>query len=81
MSEEQSLSVNDVSKAVDDLFRSFGVWTTVKAVLVVAWQRRKAVADVSHLSDHMRRDVGLPVAKPMPGELSPLDLFPGPPRF
>ncbi|UHS61512.1 DUF1127 domain-containing protein [Agrobacterium vaccinii] len=63
MSHEQSLRVNDVSKEVDDLFRHFGVWTTFKAVLVVAWQHRQKKVYVSHLSDHMLRDIGLPVSK------------------
>ncbi|WP_082453406.1 DUF1127 domain-containing protein [Rhizobium sp. Leaf262] len=68
MSNEQSLRVNDVSKAVDDLFRHFGVWTTFKAMLFVAWQHRQTRLHVSHLSDHMRRDIGLPVRKPLPGQ-------------
>ncbi|MGV1869195.1 DUF1127 domain-containing protein [Agrobacterium rosae] len=63
MSHEQSLRVNDVSKAVDDLFRHFGVWTTFKAMLVVAWKHRQTRLHVSHLSDHMLRDIGLPVSK------------------
>lgn len=63
MSNEQSLRVNNVSEAVDDLFKHFGVWATVKAMLAVAWQRRKLRNNVAHLSDRMRRDVGLPVKK------------------
>lgn len=68
MSNEQSLRVNDVSKAGDDLVRHFGVWTTLKTVLVVAWQKRRVRTHVSHLSDRMRRDVGLPVKEPLPGQ-------------
>ncbi|WP_082760113.1 DUF1127 domain-containing protein [Agrobacterium bohemicum] len=66
MSKEQSLRVNNVSEAVDELFSQFGAWTTVKAMLFVAWRRQQTRAHVSHLSDYMRRDIGLPVEKPLP---------------
>lgn len=64
MSNEQSLRVNDVAKAVDDLFKHFGVWATLRAALVVAWQRRRVSNHVAHLSDRMREDIGLPAEKP-----------------
>ncbi|WP_244554436.1 DUF1127 domain-containing protein [Agrobacterium rosae] len=32
-------------------------------MLVVAWKHRQARVHVSHLSDHMLRDIGLPVSK------------------
>jgi hypothetical protein len=78
MPNEQSIRVNEVSKAVDDLFLHFGVWTTVKAMVFVAWQHRHARLHVSHLSDHLRRDIGLPVNKPLLGK--PL-IPPWHPRF
>jgi hypothetical protein len=61
MSQEQSLSVNNVSRSVDEVVKQFGVWSTLLAVMVVAWQRQRAKSDVYHLSDYMRRDIGLPV--------------------
>ncbi|WP_320201684.1 DUF1127 domain-containing protein [Agrobacterium sp. rho-13.3] len=67
MTKEQSLRVNNVSQAVDDLFRHFGVWATVKAMLVVAWQHQQTKSHVTHLSDHLRRDIGLPVNKSRSG--------------
>ncbi|MGV1752975.1 DUF1127 domain-containing protein [Agrobacterium sp. CG674] len=63
MSNEQSIRVTNVSTAVDELFSHFGVWVTLRAMLVVAWKRHQTRAHVSHLSDHMRRDIGLPVIK------------------
>ncbi|WP_288429713.1 DUF1127 domain-containing protein [uncultured Agrobacterium sp.] len=78
MSKELSLRVNDLSKAVDELFRSFGVWATFKAMLLGLLRRQGTKNHVSHLSDRMRRDVGLPVNEPLPGQ--PL-LPPWFPRF
>lgn len=78
MSQEQSLSVNNVFDHVEDMFSRFGVWATVQALFVVAWRRHGAKTEVSHLSDYMRRDIGLPVHKPMPGQ--PL-IPPWMPRF
>lgn len=63
MSNEQSIRATDASTAVDELFRHFGVWATLRAMLVVAWKRHQTRAQVTHLSDHMRRDIGLPVIK------------------
>jgi hypothetical protein len=63
MSNEQSIRVTNVSTAVDELFSHFGVWATLRAMLVVAWRRHQTRAQVTHLSDHMRRDIGLPVIK------------------
>lgn len=65
MTQEQPLSALSAFDHVDDLFSRFGVRTTLKAMLVVAWRRHQTKVHVSHLSDYMRRDVGLPVHKPM----------------
>ena len=61
MSKQQSLSVNDLSRAVDELVRTFGVGATLKAVLLGMVKRQRTRNDVTHLSDRMKRDVGLPV--------------------
>ncbi len=68
MSKQQSLSVNDLSKAVDELVRTFGVGATLKAVLLGMLTRQRTKNHAAHLSDRMRRDVGLPVREPVPGE-------------
>ncbi|MES5097060.1 DUF1127 domain-containing protein [Agrobacterium sp. BA1120] len=72
------MSVNNLSDHVDDLFSQFGAWATVQALFVVAWRRHRARVHVSHLSDHLRRDIGLPVHKKLSGE--PL-IPPWMPRF
>ena len=68
MSKELSLRVNDLPNAVDELLLSFGVWPTFNAVLLGMLRRQGRKNHVSHLSDRMRRDVGLPVEKALPGQ-------------
>jgi len=72
MTNEQSLRVLDLSTSVDQLLRSFGVRATLKAMILGVLRRQRDRNAVSHLSAHMRRDIGLPVRKPLPGE----DLIP-----
>jgi hypothetical protein len=78
MRKEQSMVVFDLHQAVDDLLRSFGVLSTFRAVLVVAMRRRQPRTDISDLSDHMRRDIGLRTSGEAP-RIRPLP--PWAPRF
>lgn len=60
MYREQSIIADDPLAAVDALFQKFGVWASARAMVYVAWKRRGRTNSVNHLSDYMRRDIGLP---------------------
>lgn len=60
MHKEQSIIADDPLAAVDDLCRKFGVWASARALVYVAWKRRRRSNSVSDLSDYMLRDIGLP---------------------
>ncbi|GEO83175.1 DUF1127 domain-containing protein [Ciceribacter naphthalenivorans] len=60
MYEEQSIIADNPMAAVDDLCQKFGVWASARALLYVAWRRRRRSNSVRDLSDRMRRDIGLP---------------------
>jgi len=68
MPKQQSLSVNDLYSRVDELVRSFGAWATLKAAVLGAMKHRQTRNHANHLSDRLRRDAGLPVEEPMPGQ-------------
>lgn len=59
MHKEQSIIADDPFAAVDDLFRKFGLWASARAIVYVAWKRGRRTNSVNHLSDYMRRDIGL----------------------
>ncbi|PPJ46334.1 DUF1127 domain-containing protein [Rhizobium sp. KAs_5_22] len=60
MYKEQSIIADDPLAAVDDLCRKFGVWASARALVYVAWKRRRRSNSVHGLSDYMLRDIGLP---------------------
>ncbi|MEJ6846682.1 hypothetical protein [Sinorhizobium fredii] len=60
MRETQFLVVDTLAATVDDLFRKFGARKTARALLLALWRHRQMTNQVSHLSDRMRRDIGLP---------------------
>lgn len=60
MREAQVLVVENPAAAIDALFRKFGVWKTAQALLLAVWRRRQTKNHISHLSNRMRRDIGLP---------------------
>jgi hypothetical protein len=60
MREAQSLVADTLAATVDELYRKFGVWKTARALLHAAWTRRQTRNQISHLSNRMRRDIGLP---------------------
>lgn len=56
---EAQFLVDNPAAAIDELFRKFGVWKTAQALLTAVWRRRQTRNDISHLSDRMRRDIGV----------------------
>ena len=60
MREAQLLVVDTLGATVDDLYRKFGVWKTARALLTAIWRHRQTTNQVSHMSNRMRRDIGLP---------------------
>ncbi|UIJ92260.1 DUF1127 domain-containing protein (plasmid) [Sinorhizobium meliloti] len=63
MREPQAIVVEPLAATVDELYRKFGVWKTARALMSAAWRRRQAQNQITHLSDRMRRDIGLPEAE------------------
>ena len=68
MSNQQSMSVSDLSKTVEELVRRFGSWATLKAAVLGAMKHQQRRNHATHLSDRLRRDAGLPVREPIPGQ-------------
>jgi hypothetical protein len=66
MSKAQAFVVDTLAATVDDLCQKFGVWKTTHALILAVWRRRQTTNQVSNLSNHMRRDIGLeaPPGKP-----------------
>jgi hypothetical protein len=60
MREAQALVVDTLAATVDELCQKFGVWKTACALILAVWRRHQTKNHVSHLSNHMRRDIGLP---------------------
>ena len=62
MRDAQFLVADSLNDAVEELSRKFGLWRSVFALLHLAWQQRRAGNQVRYLSNHLRRDIGLPEA-------------------
>jgi hypothetical protein len=69
MREAQFLVVGTLTATVDELCRKFGVWKTTRALLLAAWRHHQMTNHVSHLSNRMRRDIGLPENDDAPGQI------------
>ncbi|WP_242110540.1 hypothetical protein [Aliiroseovarius subalbicans] len=52
---------------IDELIARHGGWTVARALLRGLLTARRRRRDALHLSDHLRRDVGLPPGHPPPG--------------
>jgi len=76
MHKEQSIVVDGLAAAVDDLCRKFGVWAAARTLLYVAWKRRRKSNSVRDLSSHMRKDIGLPAEEDcrLPYRFDPWDV-------
>ncbi len=59
MREAQALVVDTLAATVDELCQKFGVWNTVYALILAVWRRHQMKNHISHLSNHMLRDIGL----------------------
>ncbi|KJF74077.1 hypothetical protein [Agrobacterium arsenijevicii] len=59
MQKNQSLVACALPDAVDRLFVTFGVWKTLKAVLVAAMVPRAPPTDVTDLPERLLNDIGL----------------------
>jgi hypothetical protein len=66
MREAQALVVDTLAVTVDELCQKFGVWNTAYALILAIWRRHQAKNHISHLSNHMRRDIGLPDSDEVP---------------
>ncbi|KAA1179896.1 DUF1127 domain-containing protein [Rhizobium tropici] len=60
MTHSQFLVAGSLTATVDELYQKFGAWRTAKALLLVVWRQRQTRAQVSELSNHQLRDIGLP---------------------
>jgi hypothetical protein len=60
MREAQVIVVDTLTAAVDELCQEFGAWKTARALVLAAWRHRQTMNQISHLSNHTRRDIGLP---------------------
>ncbi|AQS61464.1 hypothetical protein AGRHK599_LOCUS1591 [Rhizobium rhizogenes] len=59
MQNDQPLVAYTLPDAVDRLFVTFGVWKTLKTVLVAAMVPRAPPADVTDLPERLLDDIGL----------------------
>lgn len=59
MRELQLTTAGSLPAIIDELFRTFGFWQTLKAFIPAAWRRHRTLNQLSHLSDHLRRDIGV----------------------
>ena len=66
MQERQSLVVDRLTASIEELHRTFGAWNTAWALLRAMRKQRQAKNRISHLSDRMLRDMGLPERKDTP---------------
>ncbi|MCA1491634.1 DUF1127 domain-containing protein [Sinorhizobium alkalisoli] len=69
MRDSQLLIANTLTATVDDLCQQFGVWKTARALARAAWRQRQTTSHVSHLSNRMRRDIGLPESDDTPEQI------------
>lgn len=59
----EPLRLNDL---VDDLITNHGAWRVVRVLVANLATRRHRRPRTDHMSDHLRRDVGLPPSHPPP---------------
>ncbi|AYG69450.1 MULTISPECIES: DUF1127 domain-containing protein [unclassified Rhizobium] len=74
MTHSQFLVAEGLTATVDELCQKFGVWRTARALLLVIWRQRQTRAQVSELSNHQLRDIGLPEREDTRSLLNPLAL-------
>lgn len=76
MPKEQSLVVNPLPQVLDELCEQFGVWGTGLALLAVAFQRKRRGNSLRHMTNRMRRDIGVAEVDDLllPPRFSPWDI-------
>ncbi len=60
MHKEHVLVVEALPVVADELCRKFGFWKSTLALVAAAHRRRRIERQLSHFSNRLRRDVGLP---------------------
>jgi len=60
MHKEHVLVVETLPVVADELCRKFGFWKSTLALVAAAHRRRRTEGQISHFSNRLRRDVGLP---------------------
>ncbi|MCO6177524.1 MULTISPECIES: DUF1127 domain-containing protein [Ciceribacter] len=60
MHKEHAIVVDALPVAADELCRKFGFWKSTLALIAAARRRRRIDGQLSHFSNRLRRDVGLP---------------------
>ncbi|MEI2296715.1 DUF1127 domain-containing protein [Ensifer sp. MJa1] len=72
MRELQLTAAGSLPAIMDELFRTFGFWRTLKAVVPAAWRRHRTLNQLTHLSDHLLRDIGAEegVTRPATADIS-----------
>jgi uncharacterized protein YjiS (DUF1127 family) len=66
MQEKQSMIVDRLTASIEELHRTFGAWNTAWALLRAIRKQRRATNRISHLSNRMLLDMGLPERKDGP---------------
>jgi hypothetical protein len=66
MQEKQSLVVDRLTASIEELHHSFGTWNIAWALVRAIRKQRRTTNSISHLSNRMLRDMGLPERKDPP---------------
>ena len=66
MQEKQSMVADRLFASIQDLHRNFGAWRIAWALIQAIRRQRRASNSLSHLSDRMLVDMGLPARKEPP---------------
>ena len=66
MQHRQSMVVDRLAASIEELHRTFGAWNTAWALYRAIRKQRRATNNISHLSNRMLRDMGLPERKDGP---------------
>jgi uncharacterized protein YjiS (DUF1127 family) len=66
MQNKQSLIVDRLTASIEELHRTFGAWNTAWALYRSIRKQRRTANRISHLSNRMLRDMGLPERKDGP---------------
>lgn len=68
MHKRQSLVVDRLSASIEELHQAFGAWNIAMALFRAIRKQSQTTNRISHLSDRMLRDLGLPERKEDPVE-------------